>query len=188
MTTILLARHGETDWNLERRVQGHSDRPLNESGRAQALALADRLSTESLDAVYSSDLARARETAAVIAARHGLDVIETSDLREKDFGSWEGMTDTEIFARFPNAHRGEWGDGESRDELADRVVAALKEIAAAHLGGRVLVVTHGGPMRAALTQAGGELPPLIANCDVVHVTVADGQLATGLGRADGLAS
>ena len=122
----LLARHGETDWNLERRVQGHTDRPLNESGRAQALALADRLSTESLDAVYSSDLARARETAAVIAARHGLDVIETSDLREKDFGSWEGMTDTEIMARFPNAHRGEWGDGESRDELADRVVAALK--------------------------------------------------------------
>ena len=61
MTTILLARHGETDWNLERRVQGHSDRPLNESGRAQALALADRLSTESLDAVYSSDLARARK-------------------------------------------------------------------------------------------------------------------------------
>ena len=101
MTTILLARHGETDWNLERRVQGHTDRPLNESGRAQALALADRLSTESLDAVYSSDLARARETAAVIAARHGLDVIETSDLREKDFGSWEGMTDTEIMARFP---------------------------------------------------------------------------------------
>jgi broad specificity phosphatase PhoE len=187
MTTILLARHGETDWNLERRVQGHTDRPLNETGRAQAFALADRLSTESLDAVYSSDLARARETAAVIAGRHGLDVIETSDLREKDFGSWEGLTDTEIMARFPNAQRGEWGDGESRAELADRVVAALTEIAAAHFGGRVLVVTHGGPMRAALAHSGSELPPLIANCDVVHLTVADGLLATGLRRVDGLA-
>jgi probable phosphoglycerate mutase len=180
MTTILLVRHGETDWNLERRVQGHTDRPLNETGRAQALALADLLADEALDAVYSSDLARARDTAAAIAARHGLDVIESRELREKDFGSWEGLTDTEIRARFPDAHRGAWGDGESGTELADRVVTALRNIAAAHRGGRVVVVTHGGPMRAALAHSGTEPPPLIANCHVIRLTVADGRLATAV--------
>jgi broad specificity phosphatase PhoE len=180
MTEILLVRHGETDWNLEGRVQGHTDRPLNETGRRQALALAERLVLEKLDAVYSSDLARARDTAALIAARHGLDVIEATDLREKDFGSWEGLTATEILARFPDADRGEWGDGENSAEVAARVVAALMQIAAAHLGGRVVVVSHGGPMRAALTHSGREALGPIANCDLVRLTVSDGRLATAI--------
>jgi broad specificity phosphatase PhoE len=180
MTEILLVRHGETDWNLERRVQGHTDRLLNETGRAQALALAESLVTEKLDGVYSSDLARARDTAALIAVRHGLDVIETTELREKDFGSWEGLTETDILARFPDANRGEWGDGESSAEVAGRVVAALTQIAAAHLGGRVVVVSHGGPMRAVLAHFGREVLGPIANCDLVRLIVSDGRLATAI--------
>ena len=94
MTTILLVRHGETDWNLQRRVQGHSDTPLNDNGRAQALALADTLDDVELDAVYASDLARAFETARIVAERRGLTVTSVPGLRERNFGTWEGLTDT----------------------------------------------------------------------------------------------
>jgi broad specificity phosphatase PhoE len=179
MTTIVLVRHGETDWNLERRVQGHTDRPLNETGRAQAVALAELLATERFDAVYSSDLQRARDTAALIAERHELDVIETSGLREKNFGSWEGLTDTEILARFPDARNGQWGDEENGDDLAVRVVAELERIAAEHSDGHVLVVSHGGPMRAALQHA-GSAPPPIANCAVIRLTLPEGRLETAV--------
>ena len=90
MTTLLLARHGETDWNRARRWQGHAVRPLTDRGRAQAAALSDRLADIALDAVYSSDLRRARETAEAVALPHGLDVIVLPELREVDVGSWEG--------------------------------------------------------------------------------------------------
>jgi broad specificity phosphatase PhoE len=107
-------------------------------------------------------------------------VIEATELREKDFGSWEGLTDTEILVRFPDANRGEWGDGENSAEVAARVVAGLMQIATAHLGGRVVVVSHGGPMRAALAHSGRELVGPIANCDLVRLTVSDGRLATAI--------
>src|SRR5262249_12567689 len=84
VTTLLLARHGETDWNRARRWQGHADRPLTERGWAQAAALAERLADIALDAVYASDLRRARDTAAVVAARQGIEVIELRELREVD--------------------------------------------------------------------------------------------------------
>jgi broad specificity phosphatase PhoE len=175
-TTILLARHGETDWNLERRVQGHSDRPLNERGRAQARVLADELEGEQIDAVYASDLARAHETARVVADRRGLDVAVLPELREKNFGSWEGLTDTEIRSRFPDAQRGAWGDGETSDDVTLRVVRALHRIAAAHPGGRVLVVAHGGPLRAVLSQCASDPEGPIANCHVVRIEIRDGNL------------
>ena len=105
MTTLLLARHGETDWNRARRWQGHADRPLTDRGRAQAAALGDRLANIALDAVYSSDLRRARETAEAVALPHGLDVIELPELREVDVGSWEGLTRAEAEAKFPDGFR-----------------------------------------------------------------------------------
>ena len=176
MTTILLARHGETDWNFERRVQGHADRPLNETGRAQARALADELDGEPLDAVYSSDLARAHETARIVAERKGLPVTAVPDLREKNFGSWEGLTDDEVLLRFPDARRGHWGDGETGAEMAERVVAALGRIAEAHPGGRVLVVAHGGPLHAVLRACAPGARSAIGNCHVVRITVRDGVL------------
>jgi broad specificity phosphatase PhoE len=174
MTTILLARHGETDWNLERRVQGHTDRPLNETGREQALALADALAEEPLDAVYSSDLVRAHETARIVAERKGLDVVAMPELRERDFGTWEGLTDEEIFQRFPQAHHGPWGDAESREEMLERAEGALRRIAASHPEGQVLVITHGGPVRALLTACNGREAGRISNCVVYRIRLLEG--------------
>lgn len=143
-TTILLARHGQTDWNLEGRVQGHTDRALDETGLAQARALADELDGEQLDAIYSSDLVRAMDTARHVADRKGLPVTASPDLREKHFGTWEGLTDAEVIERFPEAGNGPWGDAETGEAVERRVLRALRRIADAHPGGRVLVVSHGG--------------------------------------------
>ena len=154
MTTILLARHGESDWNRTRRWQGHADRPLTALGRRQARELAERLANTDLDAVYSSDLQRARETAEIVASGRGLAVHELPALREVDVGSWSGLTRVEAAERFPDAYRrweegGEgWDDGETYEQLGDRIIRAVKRIAADHPGERVLVVTHGGSIRA----------------------------------------
>ena len=172
-TTILLVRHGETDWNRDRRVQGHTDVPLNETGRQQAQALALELADETLAAVYSSDLARALETATIVAGRRALPVTTLTGLREKHFGTWEGLTDAEVLIRFPDAHATGWGDGETTDEMTDRVLDAVHEIGAANRGGRVLVVTHGGPMRAVLRHCDAE-DGRIGNCHVVRITAGDG--------------
>jgi broad specificity phosphatase PhoE len=175
VTTILLARHGETDWNLQRRVQGHSDTPLNQTGRAQALALAKALEGAELDAVYSSDLARAFDTARAVADRIGLAVTVLPELRERHFGSWEGLTDDEILARFPAVRSGSWGDGETKEDMQERVLGALQRIAAEQPGGRVLVVTHGGPVRALLVECGLDSRGPIGNCSLYEVRLQDGR-------------
>ncbi len=179
MTTLLLARHGETDWNVERRVQGHSDTPLNDTGREQARALAGELAGESIDAVYSSDLLRAHETARIVADLRGLDVTAIADLRERHFGTWEGLTDDEISVRFPHVRElpgREWGDAETHEEMAGRVLGALHRIAETHSGRRVLVVSHGGPLRAVLRHCGAAADGRIGNCHVVRVEIVDGTL------------
>jgi broad specificity phosphatase PhoE len=154
VTTILLARHGESDWNRSKQWQGWADRPLTELGRRQAAELAARLEETELDAVYSSDLQRARETAEIVARTKDLAVESTPDLREVDVGSWSGLTRAEAEARFPEAYGrwlqgGEgWEDGETYQEMSARVLSALQRIAAAYPGDRVLVVAHGGSIRA----------------------------------------
>jgi broad specificity phosphatase PhoE len=168
MTTLLLARHGETDWNRERRVQGSTDIPLNAAGIAQARALAASLASEPLAAVYASDLARARDTASAVATVHGLEIVLDPALREKHFGTWEGLTDTEIRKRFPDAVAGSWGDGETRAQLAARAVAAYERIRARHAEGSVLIVSHGGPLRVLLQHVGVDHGP-IDNCAVFRV-------------------
>jgi probable phosphoglycerate mutase len=168
MQELLLVRHGQTDWNLAHRVQGHTDTPLNAVGREQACALADSLAAPSLVAVYSSDLSRAYETAITVARVHGLEVTVDRDLREKNFGSWEGLTDTEIADRFPDAVRGRWGDGETTEEVAERAVAAIERIRRRHPVGRVLVVSHGGALRAILDHLGVEHGP-VRNGEVFRV-------------------
>jgi broad specificity phosphatase PhoE len=168
MTEILLARHGETDWNLERRVQGQTDRPLNAAGLEQARVLADQLAAETLVAVYSSDLARARDTAAIVARGHGLEVMLDPDLREKNFGSWEGLTDVEIEDRFPDAVRGHWGDAETGEAVAERAIAAIDRIRMLHPAGTVLVISHGGPLRAILHHLAVSHGP-IENCALIRV-------------------
>jgi len=176
VTEILLARHGETDWNRERRIQGKTDRPLNDAGRAQAAELARALAAERIDAVYSSDLLRALDTARAVAAPRGLDVVTLRELRERDFGTWEGLTDTEILERFPEARTTPWGDAETREQLAERVVAALSLIADRHPDGRVLAVTHGGPIRAVLRRCSADVDGPIVNCHVARIAVVSGAL------------
>lgn len=153
-TTLLLARHGESDWNQSKRWQGFADRPLTELGRQQAAALAERLEETELDAVYSSDLLRARETAEIVARSKGQTIQMTPELREVDVGSWSGLTRAEAEARFPEGYarwlqgREGWEDGETYRQLGDRVVRAIQRIAKEHDGERVLVVAHGGTIRA----------------------------------------
>ena len=161
MTTILLARHGETDWNREGRFQGHADPPLNATGHAQAAELAAELKDVELAAVHSSPLRRALETAQRVAAEHGLEPVAVDALREVDVGSWQGLSRPVIETRYPEQfarwldYDQGWEDGESYEEMGRRAVAALLELAAAHAGERVLAVTHGGPIRAAFAFADG---------------------------------
>jgi probable phosphoglycerate mutase len=153
-TTILLARHGESDWNRAKRWQGFADRPLTDRGREQAAALAQRLADTELDAVYASDLERARETAEIVARARGLNVKTLSELREIDVGSWSGLTRAEAESRFPDGYQrwldgGEgWDDGETYEQMSARVIRAIQRVAADEDGGRVLIVAHGGSIRA----------------------------------------
>ena len=151
-TDVVVVRHGETDWNVIHRIQGHQPVELNARGKAQALAAADRLADEAIDAIYSSDLARAMQTAEVIAARHGMPPIPEVRLREWSLGVLEGLLSEEAKVRYPDvyeAFRVEGPDflipgGESIRERYTRSTAAVAEVAERHAGGRVMVVTHGG--------------------------------------------
>ena len=169
MTTLLLARHGETDWNRELRIQGSSDIELNELGRRQAQQLAQELTDVDLDAIYASDLSRAQATAAAVAATHGLDVRLDTRLRERSFGSWEGLTREDI-AEFPHGSR---HDGESDEEVRRRVLAAVQEIAVAHPGEQVLIVSHGGALNSLWHHALGVRVERWANCAVYKLAVRD---------------
>ena len=181
MTRILLARHGETDWNRVGRWQGHADPPLNDAGRSQAAELAERLAGDWIAAIYSSDLMRASQTARVVADRLGLAVVEDEGLREIDVGSWSGLTRAEVEQRFPDGYArwlvGEIGhDGETREELTSRVVAAVERIAAAHPSEKILVVTHGGAIRAIRRHAAGDPGESIENCGTSSLELVDGVL------------
>lgn len=190
MTTLYLARHGQSDWNAETRWQGHADRPLTELGRRQAGQLADRLADVPLAAVYSSDLERARATAEAVAGPRGLAVVPLADLREIDVGSWSGLTRPEAEERFPAAYlrwaeggQG-WDDGETYEQMTDRVVRAVVGIGARHPGESVLVVAHGGPIRALHATALGidiaahrGLRPVEPNARLSRLGVVDGRLS-----------
>ena len=189
MTIILLARHGESDWNVSRRWQGHADRPLTDKGREQARALARRLAHVDLDAVVSSDLRRAADTAAEVARAQSLEAVELPSLREVDVGSWSGLTRDEAEQRFPAGfarwQKGfpGWDDGESYEEMTDRVLDAVLGISRAHEGGRTLVVSHGGPIRAIHAAALGldvhtyrRMRPVEPNARLSAVCYAEGAL------------
>jgi uncharacterized phosphatase len=141
MTDLVLVRHGETEWNRVGRVQGRTDIPLNDTGREQARATGRRLRGEAFDAVVSSPLSRAADTAGIIADELGLGEPELIEaLVERDYGGAEGMTGDEIAAQLG----GHLVARESREATVARVKPALLAIAARHPGQRVLVVSHGG--------------------------------------------
>jgi probable phosphoglycerate mutase len=159
----VLWRHGQTAWNAERRFQGQSDIPLDATGQAQAQRAARLLAGLHPDMIVSSDLSRATSTAAPLARLTGLDVILDKDLRERHGGCWEGLTDTEIRARYPAEHAS-WNppDGEPTLVVADRVAGALHRIATAvsddgraGAGGLAVVVSHGAALRLGMSRVLG---------------------------------
>jgi len=156
---LVLWRHGRTAWNLEHRFQGQTDVPLDEVGHKQAQAASRLLVALRPQLIVSSDLSRAFDTAAALAARCGLEVATDPRLRETDGGSWEGRQREDLLRTDPDAYRS-WlagepvrpgGDGESRADVGTRVMAAVQDaVAGAHPGRTVVVVTHGGATRAVL--------------------------------------
>ena len=152
VTELLFIRHGETDWNRQQRFQGQVDVPLNAAGHAQAQRLGARLAGERYDAFFTSDLIRARETAAPVAAAWGMQPVAVAGLREQSFGVLEGLDVPTIKARHADLwlqwleHRGDFAlpGGESLEQFHARVMAAVRELAAGAAGQRLAVVTHGG--------------------------------------------
>lgn len=152
MTELYLVRHGETDWNRQHRIQGLTDIPLNATGRKQARAAGKLLSRRIWNGIYTSPLARATETATIIAAEIGLaEPRPVPALVERNYGEAEGLNFIEIDRRYPN--RSEVPGQESRPEVIARVVPALRELASAHPGEALIVVSHGGAIRAMLMSA-----------------------------------
>ena len=152
MTLIYLVRHGETDWNREKRIQGSTDIPLNETGREQAAATGALLATRQWDVIVSSPLVRARETAEIIADVAGRPLPHTLEaLVERRYGEAEGLTYSQVEERFPND--AEVPGRESRDTVAQRVIPALISMAEQHRERSIVVVSHGGVIRALLLHA-----------------------------------
>lgn len=151
-TRILAIRHGQTAWNADSRIQGHTDIALDDIGLWQAERLAQALADEDLDVIYSSDLSRARQTAAPLAACRGLALRVDSGLRERGFGEFEGLSFVQIEQRWPEQaaawrHRDpDFGarGGEVLRAFRDRVVATVDRLARAHRGQSIALVTHGG--------------------------------------------
>lgn len=153
-------RHGSTDWNHLKRAQGHADIDLNEEGRRQAAETAKQLADHPIEAVYSSDLRRAVDTARPIAETHGLDVRTDARFREIDQGEWEGLHTDEIRDRWPtlwgpHRHYSARPGGESPQQVRARALAALKDVAAEHGDASVVVVSHGGTIRWMAAEALG---------------------------------
>ncbi|MDQ1588135.1 MAG: hypothetical protein QOJ77_1300 [Microbacteriaceae bacterium] len=179
MTRLSLVRHGETDWNLSRRIQGSSDIPLNETGREQARATGKALTRRRWDAIYASPLSRAVETARIISAEAGLDDPRfVADVAERRYGDAEGLTGEEILARFPEgvAVPGR----ESREQVVARALPALIDLAEAHLGESVIVVCHGGVIGALVRHVTAHALPrpgeVIPNGSVHDFVYRDGVL------------
>lgn len=194
MTRILLIRHGESEWNADGRWQGQADPPLSERGRAQTVEAAAALGT--VDAIITSDLARAAETGAILARLLGVDHVATDPLlRERDAGPLSGLTRPEIHATFPglladdpagfrpgpDGHP-DWPEGwESDADLLDRIEVALTAVARAVPDGEVAVVSHGGVVYAIERRLGGHDRGRMANLEGVVLTV-DGSGAMVLGE------
>jgi len=205
-TTILLIRHGETAWNAVRRLQGHIDIPLNEEGERQAVALGRALAAEQVDALVSSDLQRAMQTAQAVASHHaGISLQTDAQLRERAYGVFEGMLYQDIQDEYPADFR-LWqtrdidaimphGErmAESFRQFYDRVIAALGDVAKRHPGQTVAVVAHGGVLECAYREARGiqlDSPRdfQVKNASINRFDVVDGKLVlTSWGEVDHLA-
>ena len=189
-TRICFVRHGETDWNVELRMQGQIDLALNARGEAQAAAVGRYFERGCVDALYSSDLLRARQTAQPIAQALGLAAVFVPELRERHFGRCEGLTFAEIEARYGEDARAIVSrdpdyvspGGESRTQHVARVLACVAELVERHGGQTIVVVTHGGVLDVVYRRVHG-LPPEaprdypIPNAGINWVRIDDGAWA-----------
>ncbi|MDP2266137.1 MAG: histidine phosphatase family protein [Thiobacillus sp.] len=162
-TRICFIRHGETDWNVARRIQGHTDIPLNETGRAQALAMAFNAAHQHFRAIYSSDLLRTMETAQVLAQREDQDVKPLAQLRERHYGVFQGITAAEGAERYPQAYAHyvardldyDFETGESLRALAERVSKGIDWLVRHHSGQTIAAVSHSGVLDVIYRRATG---------------------------------
>lgn len=165
--TIYLVRHGETEWNITDRMQGQTNSPLTKAGQQQTKELARGLKHLEFSAIYSSDLGRAQETAQIIALEHQLAVVTNQLLRERYFGRLEGrywkdlnlelkdlLAAREKLADADRFHHRLFPEIESDAEIVTRLITFLREVAMAHLNQNILIVSHGGIMRAFLINLG----------------------------------
>ncbi|EGV19215.1 Phosphoglycerate mutase [Thiocapsa marina 5811] len=186
--TICVTRHGETDWNITGVLQGWLDVPLNANGRKQAFEMADAFKDAGFSRVWTSPLSRASETAQIVAELLGLPApICCEGLKERNFGRLQGMTKQDLSVLHPGLHADilrrdpacHFDEGESMDQFADRVIAALHGIARLNAGGHVLAVTHGWVMDA-ITRYVGDLPRTLVldmkrkNGESLWLAVTDG--------------
>ena len=190
--SLVFVRHGSSTWNDEGRIQGQLDPPLSEKGREQALKLGVRFRDTPLEGFYSSDLLRARETAAAIGAQIGREPELLPELREVALGEWEGLQREEIVARYPEQwtrwiERPSWDivpGGEGTAAFEGRVGAAIEEMVRRHPAGRILIVTHGGVIQVALLRvvgrsSNGLFPFTIENTSVTVLEGAPDRLVVG---------
>lgn len=179
MTVLYLVRHGETEWNTDGRFQGQRDTPLSETGRDQARRTARALAGRHFDAVYTSDLARAADTAACIAALHDLAPIPDARLREVFFGEWEGLSLAEVTERWPEIVAAWRADSlrtrppgaETVQQMLERVSAFMDAVCRRYPDGELCIVGHGGSLRGLLVHALGGDPALyrrlrLDNCSI----------------------
>jgi uncharacterized phosphatase len=176
MTSLYLVRHGETDWNAQRRIQGATDIPLNDTGREQARTTGLLLARREWDGIFSSPLSRALETATIIAAETRLGEVEViPDLAERNYGDAEGLNYQEIEVKFP-------GDTvvpgrETHESVGERAVAVLMALARGHQGQSLIVVSHGGLIRSVLNVVDpGAKHGSITNGSVHSFELVDGAL------------
>ncbi|MDN4596101.1 histidine phosphatase family protein [Leifsonia virtsii] len=179
MTFISLVRHGQTDWNLAKRIQGSSDIPLNETGRAQAEATGRALAAGRFDAIYASPLSRALDTARIIAEHVGLGEPDTIPaVAERHYGEAEGLTGEQILARWPEG--APVPGRESREQVVARALPALRELGEQHPGENVIVVSHGGVISSLVRHVTDHALPgpgeLIPNGSVHRFRYLDGEL------------
>jgi broad specificity phosphatase PhoE len=184
---VLLIRHGQTDWNMQGKWQGMMDIPLNAAGIDQAHALAQRLQDQPIDAIYSSDLLRARVTAEIVADALHLPVYSDARLRELNLGVFQGMTHPEISAKFPKELEASridymgftYPQGESRMDMQNRAYAALMDILQGDKAQQIAIFSHGGTIRSLLLRLFPEQKELVSstslqNTSVTHF-VSDGE-------------
>jgi len=187
-THLYLVRHGQTEWNVEHRLQGFHDSPLTELGVRQAMWLGDAFADKPLDVIYSSVSRRASRTAELIRRDKPLPIIESEDLREINLGIWEGMTQEEAQAAYPEPFDHFWNDpgrfqalgGESYADVSKRAIAKVEDIVAAHPGEHILVVAHTVVVKLLMAHYEGRplidlwKPPYIHPVCLSHIELTDG--------------